>query len=609
MGNIGDLNISLTVDDGSLKGAAASAPAELKKIEAAYDGVIAKMEKMRQEGIYGEAEFKKLSAAIEESRTRLKGQVPDVRQMQQEYQRLNKEMGGIIEKYYDTSKATDKASNSSSVFRRHSLNLGADLVILSYGVRQVYSDVTTLSDALKEGDVDLLKVAGSAASATISLLAMAPAAKALFTLLPAPFVAALPVIAAVTAALAGMFVFVTKLKDQFPALDRAARYLFSDLSFDDAVKEFEALQGAVDDAAYSLFLFGEKKEAFDRKMRLKQADFSDEQITNLLAMDEEEAKLQEDKFKREQDYQKELYRLDQQDKPRREGRHQSIKQETDAWAEFTKTFKEQLDYYRESETLTKDNLDTLLAQLDSNKLLADTLGKQTEFLKMQKDIYAELDKFISRGGDASRILNLSAPGTPSGAPPTTGTGSTDLAKSSEIALTNYDAIVADMQAMVQLAGALKGLMGEGGDVFLQKLAQALQLAIKIAQTMGKAGTEEGAGLSDILGLIGGFVPLLFLAGGGPASSGRPYVVGEKGPELFVPDRSGVVLPNYLLKYAELARMQTNWSSMARAAGGAVTAGGGGFYGTVIVTSEVEQAKSIKFFDKTLKPYNTRQGIK
>ena len=35
----------------------------------------------------------------------------------------------------------------------------------------------------------------------------------------------------------------------------------------------------------------------------------------------------------------------------------------------------------------------------------------------------------------------------------------------------------------------------------------------------------------------------FLADGGPAQAGKPYVVGEKGPELFVPNQSGQVIAN------------------------------------------------------------------
>ena len=34
-----------------------------------------------------------------------------------------------------------------------------------------------------------------------------------------------------------------------------------------------------------------------------------------------------------------------------------------------------------------------------------------------------------------------------------------------------------------------------------------------------------------------------LAMGGPVSAGSPYVVGEKGPELFVPRSSGSIVPN------------------------------------------------------------------
>jgi hypothetical protein len=33
-----------------------------------------------------------------------------------------------------------------------------------------------------------------------------------------------------------------------------------------------------------------------------------------------------------------------------------------------------------------------------------------------------------------------------------------------------------------------------------------------------------------------------LAEGGKAKKGKPYIVGEKGPELFVPDESGTVVP-------------------------------------------------------------------
>jgi phage-related minor tail protein len=45
----------------------------------------------------------------------------------------------------------------------------------------------------------------------------------------------------------------------------------------------------------------------------------------------------------------------------------------------------------------------------------------------------------------------------------------------------------------------------------------------------------------ILGDIAGFVP--GLAAGGPVSAGSPYIVGETGPELFVPTGSGTIMNN------------------------------------------------------------------
>jgi hypothetical protein len=43
--------------------------------------------------------------------------------------------------------------------------------------------------------------------------------------------------------------------------------------------------------------------------------------------------------------------------------------------------------------------------------------------------------------------------------------------------------------------------------------------------------------------LGFFTGIPFLAEGGPAQAGKPYVVGEKGPELFIPNSSGQVVPN------------------------------------------------------------------
>lgn len=50
-----------------------------------------------------------------------------------------------------------------------------------------------------------------------------------------------------------------------------------------------------------------------------------------------------------------------------------------------------------------------------------------------------------------------------------------------------------------------------------------------------------AGVSTTLSISG--LGLGHRAGGGPVAAGSPYMVGERGPEMFVPDRSGAIVPN------------------------------------------------------------------
>ena len=45
------------------------------------------------------------------------------------------------------------------------------------------------------------------------------------------------------------------------------------------------------------------------------------------------------------------------------------------------------------------------------------------------------------------------------------------------------------------------------------------------------------------GAVGSFLSGLFKAEGGPVSANRPYIVGEQGPELFMPSSAGTIVPN------------------------------------------------------------------
>ena len=94
---------------------------------------------------------------------------------------------------------------------------------------------------------------------------------------------------------------------------------------------------------------------------------------------------------------------------------------------------------------------------------------------------------------------------------------------------------------------------------------------------------------DSGGSVGG------MASGGPAAAGMPYIVGEEGPELFVPDLSGVIVPNG-----------------ARSRGAGAFGGGGNMavtvhvHGTVI--SEKELATSVYDELQRLRRRNGSAGL-
>lgn len=75
----------------------------------------------------------------------------------------------------------------------------------------------------------------------------------------------------------------------------------------------------------------------------------------------------------------------------------------------------------------------------------------------------------------------------------------------------------------------------------KKLSEVLKgLALDLVRLVFQKQVTERAvsGISTFINAALGFKAM-----GGPVSSGSPYVVGEKGPELFVPNSSGSIIPN------------------------------------------------------------------
>ena len=78
----------------------------------------------------------------------------------------------------------------------------------------------------------------------------------------------------------------------------------------------------------------------------------------------------------------------------------------------------------------------------------------------------------------------------------------------------------------------------------QIAAQALQLGLDRIFGGGGGNGAAAGGAGSIFGaLLGGLFGLPGRATGGPVAPGRGYVVGERGPELFVPTSAGRVEPS------------------------------------------------------------------
>jgi len=98
---------------------------------------------------------------------------------------------------------------------------------------------------------------------------------------------------------------------------------------------------------------------------------------------------------------------------------------------------------------------------------------------------------------------------------------------------------------------VNGVMEEQTISFGEKFGTfAKQFIIDIGKMIAKAlifaGLMQLTGLGGAKSFGGSFMKVLGFADGGRPPVGRPSVVGERGPELFVPGSSGTIIPNHAL---------------------------------------------------------------
>lgn len=112
------------------------------------------------------------------------------------------------------------------------------------------------------------------------------------------------------------------------------------------------------------------------------------------------------------------------------------------------------------------------------------------------------------------------------------------------------------KAIDSMKAALSGLKGAITDANQTMKAAVADARISASQyqrytesvRQGQADIERSRGeIMSFKNIVKDFIP--GLATGGPVTSGRPYIVGEEGPELFMPSQSGRIIPNNKLGQA------------------------------------------------------------
>jgi len=101
-----------------------------------------------------------------------------------------------------------------------------------------------------------------------------------------------------------------------------------------------------------------------------------------------------------------------------------------------------------------------------------------------------------------------------------------------------DSILDAVDGTKSLADGLAGVLKQMARMILQ---QQLMNALSGFNIFGGGGGAGGG-----FGVVPKTSGIKFFANGGRPPVGRPSVVGERGPELFVPDRAGTIIPNHAM---------------------------------------------------------------
>ena len=240
----------------------------------------------------------------------------------------------------------------------------------------------------------------------------------------------------------------------------------------------------------------------------------------------------------------------------------TVPQPTPAQIKKFQNLREKLDQYRESIKKTKVNLEQLnvqnFANVEAMEIEADRLNTTRavqEALNAMRDKGLSISKAFEDAtiaeANAVDVLNRKLkekqdqlqPGPIQNYIDSTKDLKTSLEELAVQGVEGFnDSLAGMINGTVRAADAFKSMA-------LSIIASMQKMIIKkliLDRVMGFIKTAIGSITAPTHPLNTGFETIDTLASGGPASAGRPYIIGERGPELMVPNRSGTVIPNHAL---------------------------------------------------------------
>nr|BAR24293.1 phage tail tape measure protein [uncultured Mediterranean phage uvMED] len=163
--------------------------------------------------------------------------------------------------------------------------------------------------------------------------------------------------------------------------------------------------------------------------------------------------------------------------------------------------------------------------------------------------------------------------------------------------------VAATEEQVKALEKLESMYTAIGQSISSGIVDALSAAVEGTKSLADVASQTLRQVANILLQFGvntalGGIPGLgsFFGGGraagGPVSGGTPYMVGEKGPELFVPNTSGTIVPNNKLGGGGATNVVVNVDAKGSSASGDSGAGKqlGGLIGAAVQAELIKQQR-------------------